>query len=346
MTGNKKFDRVNDLYQKYLETAQKAANDNYEVALMRLREEIIISVLKIYSDYEKLIRMVNEEEDKRDKPIYDKTKAESEFYPTIIEEVDRALKEYETSGSPKNCFSFCQHVCMKIKQKKGSEKSNQILSDNTCGMKIPNKAAHKIRRIKKCYDNLEKMHYNLSEDELIGKVAEATRYSKKDVKKFLSFTTKKVCSLESEQEGDDGLSLKERFSYEDPSPDQELVEKKEKNKLEVILHLMEKQYAEKKDPFLSEALTVNLLMDFNSSRKEHIKKNDSLDTFECDIYVVLNKKSFVAKEILEPYFTDPEYNLPTLGEISKKYGFDESTASQKVKRFREKFKKELKKYNL
>ncbi len=79
-------------------------------------------------------------------------------------------------------------------------------------------------------------------------------------------------------------------------------------------------------PVLSELLTIELLDDF--------KKNTVSET----VIETLTQPQFVCKQMVESFFNDINYKVPTQHEIGQKYGITKSAASVKLKRFIEKLK--------
>ena len=81
-------------------------------------------------------------------------------------------------------------------------------------------------------------------------------------------------------------------------------------------------------PILSELLTRELLTDF--------KKNTVSET----VIETLKLPQFVCKDMIDSFFNNINFILPTQQDIGQKYGITKSAASVKLTRFIEKLKEQ------
>ena len=94
----------------------------------------------------------------------------------------------------------------------------------------------------------------------------------------------------------------------------------EKEKSELIFRKIQDAWEKKRDPMLSELLTVKVL-------------DANLNIENMENYTFLNK------EIYDNFLKDPEHKLPEDSEIAEKYGLTKSAASKKLSRFWEPIRK-------
>lgn len=296
------FDKINSLYLDYL----KALNcpDN-EVLLLQIKEKIVVAFWKALQKASSITLEMIEHTDVLVQKIY-----------YCMDE----CKDYE------NPFCFSKYTYASVKRALGAKVDTEQFEIKS-GMHISDSENRKRKKIENAYKQFKSFNSN----DLNAFIEYATNhlgFEKTEVEEYLF--PKRSVSLFAQSKNDDEYCVVDKYVDSTKAIDNaEVVASTDqlKERLKLIDELWLKQKIDSK-PILSELLTRELLADF--------KKN----TVSASLIEILKKPSFICKEMVEVFFNDLNYKLPTQQEIGQKYGITKSAASVKLTRFIDKLKKQ------
>lgn len=335
--SNKIFSDIDNLYAKYLEVSLKkddaAFKEKYAVALKSVRDKLIIAVCKLYFKFENKVGS-----SKNISPVTARNKNNDNYSDIVVIETINAMDTYTDNG-----YSFSQYVCMKINSAKGKEQSRKIASYNHGGSSISEYEAQQIRQVMKKDKELLKfgIYDENKRNEKLSRLL-STDFHPMSVESIVHFKQLGSCQTTGiEGKNSDG----ELYSVIDQeknltekhfvTPESEALRAEFKAQINKLFLEIDKIYREKNDKRESEILTISLLKPFQIQKEEFNKNSNSLKTFNLDLYILLSQYGCIDKSILQSFFEDPDYILPTQSDIEKKYGLKDKYTGKLLQRFRE-----------
>lgn len=330
------FDCICRLYSEYQELLDK---ENVEIQRQTLKEKIIIQVCQIFYLDEQCNSILDEDEGHNVKK--ENKKYSDEIFLVTLEcfknfekqfHCDRALGNH-TSKTGKD---FARYVLSSVKRKLNYLKAHEGINEAN-QMKIPREKLDLVRKIKK-------------EDEHLSSLIKNKERRAKQIKKLLTLDDSEFellynCAMNKTQsldscysEESDEISLIDFVKDESLDIEGAIVEGIEARKtLTSILSQMQQHWEKKRDKVLSDILTVHILQtmfDKTSSTVASTSKN-SIAYANIDI---LQKFSFLNREMVNSFFNDTTYSLPNQVEIGAMHGgLTKSAISKKLSRFLESF---------
>ena len=294
------FDKINSLYLDYL----KALNSpNNEVLLLQVKEKIVVAFWKTLQKASSITPEMIEHTD------------------VLVQKIYYCMDEYSDFENP---FGFSKYTYTSIKRALGAKADSEEFESKT-GMHITDHENRKRKRIENAY----KQFKSFNSQDLNAFVEYAVNHlglEKTEVEEYLF--PKQSVSLFAQSKNDDEYCVADQYVDSSKAIDNaEIIGATEQ--LEKQFNSIDSLWLKQKEdarPLLSELLTRELLADF--------KKN----TVPSSVITILNKPGFICKEMVEAFFNDLDYQLPTQQEIGEKYGITKSAASVKLKRFIEKLK--------
>lgn len=293
------FAKAAQLFETYKEALSQ---DNNDSLIEQTKDKIVIQFWRIIQ---------------KTKSISDEMKEQSDL---IIKKVVYCLNTY----SNKVPEDFCKLTYSSIiKVLKGNADTESFEAKS--GMHISEQEDRKRKAITKAYKQFITFR-NEDKNEFIEYAVTYLGFDHKDLEEYLF--PKQSVSLFMQSKNEDEYCVADKYIDSSKSSDtadiQNSVEQlQEQFKTIDALWLKQKEDAR---PILSELLTRELLSDF---------KKNTVSDYMVDI---LKQHQFVCKQMVESFFTDLDYQLPTQQEIGQKYGITKSAASVKLKRFIEKLK--------
>lgn len=294
------FDKINSLYLDYLKALECPNN---EVLLLQIKEKIVVAFWKTLQKASSITSEMIEHTDVLVQKIY-----------YCMDE----CKDYE------NPFCFSKYTYISIKRALGSKVDTEQFEIKS-GMHISDPENRKRKKIENAYKQFKSFNSN-DLNAFIDYATSHLGFEKTDVEEYLF--PKQSVSLFAQSKNDDEYCVADH--YVDTTKIQDNTEilnsaEQMQTQFKVIDDLWLKQKDDAR-PVLSELLTRELLADF--------KKNTVSDS----VIDILKHPQFVCKQMVESFFSDLNYQLPTQQEIGEKYGITKSAASVKLKRFIEKLK--------
>ena len=293
------FAKAAKLFETYKEALSQ---DNNDSLIEQTKDKIVIQFWRIIQ---------------KTKSISDEMKEQSYL---IIKKVVYCLNTY----SNKVPEDFCKLTYSSIiKVLKGNADTESFEAKS--GMHISEQEDRKRKAITKAYKQFITFR-NEDKNEFIEYAVTYLGFDHKDLEEYLF--PKQSVSLFMQSKNEDEYCVADKYIDSSKSSDtadiQNSVEQlQEQFKTIDALWLKQKEDAR---PILSELLTRELLSDF---------KKNTVSDYMVDI---LKQHQFVCKQMVESFFTDLDYQLPTQQEIGQKCGITKSAASVKLKRFIEKLK--------
>ena len=293
------FAKAAKLFETYKEALSQ---DNNDSLIEQTKDKIVIQFWRIIQ---------------KTKSISDEMKEQSDL---IIKKVAYCLNTY----SNKVPEDFCKLTYSSIiKVLKGNADTESFEAKS--GMHISEQEDRKRKAITKAYKQFITFR-NEDKNEFIEYAVSYLGFEQKDLEEYLF--PKQSVSLFMQSKNDEEYCVVDKYLNPSKSSDtadiQNSIEQlQEQFKTIDALWLKQKEDAR---PILSELLTRELLSDF---------KKNTVSDYMVDI---LKQHQFVCKQMVESFFTDLDYQLPTQQEIGQKYGITKSAASVKLKRFIEKLK--------
>ena len=325
--SNKIFSDIDNLYAKYLEVSLKkddaAFKEKYAVALKSVRDKLIIAVCKLYFKFENEVGS-----SKNISPVTARNKNNDNYSDIVVIETINAMDTYTDNG-----YSFSQYVCMKINSAKGKEQSRKIASYNHGGSSISEYEAQQIRRVMKKDKELLKfgIYDENKRNEKLSRLLSTDSHpmSVESIVHFKQLGSCQTTGIEGKNSDGELYSVidqeKNLTEKHFVTPESEALRAEFKAQINKLFLEIDKIYSEKNDKRESEILTISLLKPFQIQKDEFNKNSNSLKTFNLDLYILLSQYGCIDKSILQSFFEDPDYILPTQSDIEKKYGFNSQT---------------------
>lgn len=295
------FDRINSLYLDYLKALECPNN---EVLLLQIKEKIVVAFWKALKKASSISSEMIEHTDVLVQKIY-----------YCMDE----CKDYE------NPFCFSKYTYTSIKRALGAKVDIEQFEIKS-GMHISDSENRKRKKIENAYKQFKSFNSN-DQNAFIEYATNHLGFEKAEVEEYLF--PKQSVPLFVQSNNDDEYCVADKYVDSSKISDNaEILNSTEQmqTQFKAIDNLWMKQKADAR-PVLSELLTRELLADF--------KKNSVSDS----VIDILMHPQFVCKQMVESFFSDLNYELPTLQEIGQKYGITKSAASVKLTRFIEKLKK-------
>ncbi len=293
------FAKAEELFLTYKEALSHKNNDSL---LEQTKDKIVIQFWKIIQ---------------KTKSISSEMKEQSDL---IVKKVVYCLNTY-SDKAPKD---FCKLTYSSIiKVLKGNADTEAFESKS--GMHISDQEDRKRKAITKAYKQFITFK-NEDKNAFIEYAVSYLGFGREDLEEYLF--PKQSVSLFAQSKNDDEYCIADK--YIDSSKSMDAAEVQDSiEQLQAQLKAIDALWLKQKDdarPILSELLTIELLADF--------KKNTISET----VIESLTRPQFVCKQMVESFFNDINYKVPSQQEIGQKYGITKSAASVKLKRFIEKLK--------
>ncbi len=294
------FDKINSLYLDYLKALECPHN---EVLLLQLKEKIVVAFWKTLQKASSITSEMIEHTD------------------VMIQKIYYCMDE---CAKYENQLCFSKYTFTSIKKALGTKVDTEQFEIKS-GMHISDSENRKRRKIENAY----KQFMSFNSNDLNAFIEYATNhlgFEKSEVEEYLF--PKQSVPLFAESNNDDEYCIADQYVDTTKVIDNaEVISSTEQleHQFKAIDSLWLKQKEDAR-PILSELLTRELLSDFKSNRVSEI------------VIETLKNPQFICKEMVEYFFNDLEYQLPTQQEIGQKYGITKSAASVKLKRFIEKLK--------
>lgn len=294
------FDKINSLYLDYLKALECPDN---EVLLLQLKEKIVVAFWKTLQKASSITSEMIEHTD------------------ILVQKIYYCMDEYADFENP---FGFSKYTYTSIKRALGAKVDTEQFEIKS-GMHITDPENRKRKKIENAY----KQFKTFSSNDLNAFIEYAVNhlgFGKTEVEEYLF--PKQSVSLFAQSRNDDEYCIADKYVDSSKINDNaEILNSTEQmqTQFKAIDNLWLKQRDDTR-PVLSELLTRELLADF--------KKNSVSDS----VIDILKHPQFVCKQMVESFFSDLNYELPTQQEIGQKYGITKSAASVKLTRFIEKLK--------
>ena len=294
------FDKINSLYLDYIKALECPNN---EVLLLQIKEKIVVAFWKTLQKASSISSEMIEHTD------------------VLVQKIYYCMDECAKYENP---FCFSKYTYTSIKKALGAKVDTEQFEIKS-GMHITDPENRKRKKIENAYKQFKSFNSN----DLNAFIEYATNhlgFEKTEVEEYLF--PKQSVSLFVQSQNDDEYCVADKYVDSSKINDNtEIVNSVEQmqTQFKTIDELWLKQKEDARS-FLSELLTRELLADF--------KKNSVSDS----VIDILKQPQFVCKKMVESFFTDLDYQLPTQQEIGQKYGITKSAASVKLKRFIEKIK--------
>lgn len=328
------FDCICKLYSEYQELLDK---ENVEIQRQTLKEKIIIQVCQIFYLDEQCNSILDEDEGHNVKK--ENKKYSDEIFLVTLEcfknfekqfHCDRALGNH-TSKTGKD---FARYVLSSVKRKLNYLKAHEGINEAN-QMKIPREKLDLVRKIKKEDEHLSSLIKN--KERRAEQIKKLLTLDDSEFELLYNCAMNKTQSLDScYSEESDEISLMDFVKDESLDIEGAIVEGIEARKtLTSILSQMQQHWEKKRDKALSDILTVHILQtmfDKTPSTVASTSKN-SIAYANIDI---LQKFSFLNREMVNSFFNDTTYSLPNQVEIGAMHGgLTKSAISKKLSRFLE-----------
>ena len=294
------FDKINSLYLDYL----KALNSsNNEALVLQIKEKIVVAFWKTLQKASSITSEMIEHTD------------------ILVQKIYYCMDECTAYENP---FCFSKYTYTSIKRALGAKVDTEQFEIKS-GMHIPDPENRKRKKIENAYKQFKSFNSN----DLNAFIEYATKhlgFEKTEVEEYMF--PKQSVSLFAQSQNDDEYCIADKYIDSSKIKDNaEMLTSAEQ--MQRQFKAIDDLWLKQKDDarlVLSELLTSELLADF--------KKNSVSES----VIDILKRPQFVCKNMVESFFTDLDYQLPTQQEIGQKYGITKSAASVKLKRFIEKLK--------
>lgn len=343
-TKEKFFDEINALYAEYVSLQGQT---NVESKRLAVREKIQIALYKVYVTIPK---SAEEGEDKSEDVNY------NSYSDEIFKTSADCLESFEKSDS-NGKMSFSQYACSSIKRRLNFLKQKDSAEQKNGGMKIPEDAFKKAKKIKALDEQYKKFGFKDEKKRNI-KIADSLETTIEKVVELKALWERKTVSqIQTNDES-------EEFDVIDKKQEENGVEEihngyfmrppkvfELNSQLESLLEAIKSELEEKFNESLEErtyftkALTVDLCRKHFPQRLA--PKKDGKDglflearkiTNEDSEYIVnleklFRKASILDSAILNKLFTDENYKLPEMQALEKEADHAKSYFSKKLGRF-------------
>ena len=295
------FAKTAKLFETYKEALSQ---DNNDSLIEQTKDKIVIQFWRIIQ---------------KTKSISDEMKEQSDL---IVKKVVYCLNNYSNKASEDFCKLTYSSI---IKVLKGNVDTESF--ELKSGMHISDTEDRKRKTINKAYKQFITFR-NENKNEFIEYAVSYLGFDHKDLEEYLF--PKQSVSLFMQSKNDEEYCVVDKYLDSSKSSDtaeiQNSIEQlQEQFKAIDALWLKQKEDAR---PILSELLTRELLTDF--------KKNTVSET----VIETLKLPQFVCKDMIDSFFNNINFILPTQQDIGQKYGITKSAASVKLTRFIEKLKEQ------
>ena len=295
------FAKAAKLFETYKEALSQ---DNNDSLIEQTKDKIVIQFWRIIQKI---------------KSISDEMKEQSDL---IVKKVVYCLNNYSNKASEDFCKLTYSSI---IKVLKGNVDTESF--ELKSGMHISDTEDRKRKTINKAYKQFITFR-NEDKNEFIEYAVSYLGFDHKDLEEYLF--PKQSVSLFMQSKNDEEYCVVDKYLDSSKSSDtaeiQNSIEQlQEQLKAIDALWLKQKEDAR---PILSELLTRELLTDF--------KKNTVSET----VIETLKLPQFVCKDMIDSFFNNINFILPTQQDIGQKYGITKSAASVKLTRFIEKLKEQ------
>ena len=295
------FAKAAKLFETYKEALSQ---DNNDSLIEQTKDKIVIQFWRIIQ---------------KTKSISDEMKEQSDL---IVKKVVYCLNNYSNKASEDFCKLTYSSI---IKVLKGNVDTESF--ELKSGMHISDTEDRKRKTINKAYKQFITFR-NEDKNEFIEYAVSYLGFDHKDLEEYLF--PKQSVSLFMQSKNDEEYCVVDKYLDSSKSSDtaeiQNSIEQlQEQFKAIDSLWLKQKEDAR---PILSELLTRELLTDF--------KKNTVSET----VIETLKLPQFVCKDMIDSFFNNINFILPTQQDIGQKYGITKSAASVKLTRFIEKLKEQ------
>ncbi len=294
------FDKINSLYLDYLKALKQSNN---EVLVLQIKEKIVVAFWKTLQKASSITSEMIEHTDILVQKIY--------YCMDVCAKYDNPL-----------CFS--KYTYTSIKKALGAKADTEQFEIKS-GMHITDPENRKRKKIENAYKQFKSFNSN-DLNTFIEYATNHLGFEKTEVEEYLF--PKQSVSLFAQSKDDDEFCIADKYVDTTKVIDNtEILNSAEQmqTQFKVIDDLWLKQKEDAR-MVLSELLTRELLADF----KKNSVSNSVID--------ILKHPQFVCKQMVESFFSDLNYELPTQQEIGQKYGITKSAASVKLTRFIEKLK--------
>jgi len=297
------FAKTEELFLIYKGALSQEKNDSL---LEQTKDKIVIQFWKIIQ---------------KTKSISSEMKEHSDL---VVKKVITCLATYSDKAPEEFCKLTYASI---IKALKGNADTESF--ETKSGMHITDPENRKRKRIEKAYKQFITFKSN-DKNSFIEYAISYLGFDREDLEEYLY--PKQTISLfaQSKSDSDDEYCIADKYVDSSKSNDsgeiQNSIEQLQEH-FKAIDNLWIKQKDDAR-PILSELLTRELLADF--------KNNTVSDT----VIDTLKQPHFVCKQMVELFFSNINFILPTHQEIGQKYGITKSAASVKLTRFIEKLKKQ------
>lgn len=294
------FDIINSLYLDYLKALNQSNN---EVLVLQTKEKIVVAFWKTLQKASSITSEMIEHTD------------------VLVQKIYYCMDECAKYDNPL-CFS--KYTYTSIKRALGAKVDIEQFEIKS-GMHITDPENRKRKKIENAYKQFKSFN---SQDlnAFIEYAVNHLGFGKTEVEEYLF--PKQSLSLFAQSKDDDEFCIADKYVDTTKVIDNtEILNSSEQmqTQFKAIDDLWLKQKEDAR-MVLSELLTRELLAEF--------KKNSVSDS----VIDILKQPQFMCKQMIESFFTDLDYQLPTQQEIGQKYGITKSAASVKLKRFIEKLK--------
>ncbi|MBR0100436.1 MAG: hypothetical protein IJP90_12100 [Treponema sp.] len=343
-TKEKFFDEINALYAEYVSLQGQT---NVESKRLAVREKIQIALYKVYVTIPK---SAEEGEDKSEDVNYNS-------YADVIFKISADCLESFGKSDSNEKMSFSQYACSSIKRRLNFLKQKDSAEQKNGGMKIPEDAFKKAKKIKALDEQYKKFGFKDEKKRNI-KIADSLETTIEKVVELKALWERKTVSqiqTNDESEEFDVIDKKqEKNGVEEihngyfmrPAKVFELNSQLE-SLLEAIKSELEEKFNESLEErtYFTKALTVDLCRKHFPQRLA--PKKDGKDglflearkiTNEDSEYIVnleklFRKASILDSAILNKLFTDENYKLPEMQALEKEADHAKSYFSKKLGRF-------------
>lgn len=296
------FDKINSLYLDYI----KALNSpNNEVLLLQIKEKIVVAFWKALQKASKITPEMIEHTD------------------VLVQTIYYCMNKYATCNNPL-CFGNCTFEAIR---KKLVAKANTQNFERKSGMHISDKENRKRKRIENAYKQFGS-YCSWDNKKFIEYAVNHLGLEQKDVEEYLF--PKHAISAYSQTDNDEEYFVPDQYVDKTKVVDfGDVIGSAEEfeNLLKNIDNIWLKQKEDAR-PVLSELLSREFLAN---------GVNNKISSSEIEM---LKNAKFICKEMIETFFNDLNYKLPTQQEIGQKYKITKSAASKKLTRFIDKLKEQ------
>ena len=333
-SANNHFDCICRLYSEYQELLDK---ENVEIQRQTLKEKIIIQVCQIFYLDEQCNSILDEDEGHNVKK--ENKKYSDEIFLVTLECFKNFEKQFHCDKALGNQASktgedFARYVLSAVNKKLCYLKAQEGINEAN-QMKIPREKLNLIRKIKKEDEHLSTLIKN--KGRRAEQIKKLLRLDDSEFELLYNCAINKTQSLDSCYSGEnDEIYLMDFVKDESLDIEGTIVEGIEARKaLTSILSQMQQLWEKKRDKSLSDILTVYILQTMFDKTSSTVASTSKKSITYANIDI-LQKFSFLNREMVNSFFNDTTYSLPNQVEIGAMHGgFTKSAVSKKLSRFLE-----------